>query len=111
MTEQAQSSPATDDLRIKAIKQLLTPRELMEEIPASPEVAETVAKGREGIQKVLQEQDDRLVAVVGPCSIHDPEAAIDYANRLAKLQQQFQSELLVVMRVYFEKPRTTVGWK
>jgi len=111
MTEQTQSSPTTDDLRIKAIKQLLTPRELMEEIPVTSSVAETVAAGRAGIHKVLHREDDRLVVVVGPCSIHDPEAAMEYAKHLAELKQQYEEQLLVVMRVYFEKPRTTVGWK
>ena len=111
MTEQTQSSPTTDDLRIKAIKQLLTPQELMDEIPVTPTVAETVAAGRSGIHRVLKREDDRLVVVVGPCSIHDPEAALEYATRLAELKQQYQDQLLVVMRVYFEKPRTTVGWK
>lgn len=103
--------PATDDLRIKAMKPLMRPQELMSEIPATPAVAQTVAQGRAGIQDILSESDDRLVVVVGPCSIHDPEAAIEYAQLLAAQQQKHQGELLMVMRVYFEKPRTTVGWK
>ena len=111
MSDEIQASPETDDLRIKAIKQLLTPRELMEEIPATAEVAETVAAARSGIHRVLHNEDDRLVAVVGPCSIHDADAALEYAGRLAKLQKQHEEHLLVIMRVYFEKPRTTVGWK
>jgi len=110
MTKQA-NTPATDDLRIRAIKQLMKPSELMAEIPVEPQVAETVAAARTGIHQVLQQEDDRLVVVVGPCSIHDPEAAIEYAQRLSKLQQLHSKELLLVMRVYFEKPRTTVGWK
>ncbi|WP_044250533.1 3-deoxy-7-phosphoheptulonate synthase [Rhodopirellula sp. SWK7] len=110
MTEKTQS-PATDDLRISEMKPLMPPRELMGEIPATPEVAETVAAARAGIKRVLDEEDDRLVVVVGPCSIHDPEAAIEYAKLLAAEQQKHADNLLIVMRVYFEKPRTTVGWK
>ncbi len=110
MTEKTQT-PATDDLRIVAMNPLMPPRELMAEIPCEPVVAETVSTARSGIQKVLRDQDDRLVVVVGPCSIHDPEAAIEYAQLLAKEQHKYEAELLVVMRVYFEKPRTTVGWK
>ncbi len=110
MSEQSKN-PATDDLRIRAIKKLMTPQSLMEEIPVEASVAQTVATARDGIHEVLHEKDDRLVAVVGPCSIHDPEAAMEYAGRLVEMQQKFKDQLLVVMRVYFEKPRTTVGWK
>ncbi len=110
MTEKTQI-PATDDLRIGAMKPLMPPRELMSEIPSSPKVAETVAGAREGIRRILCQDDDRLVVIVGPCSIHDPEAAIEYANMLAAQQQKHAENLLIVMRVYFEKPRTTVGWK
>ncbi len=110
MTDTTQT-PATDDLRICAIKQLMTPRALMEEIPVDPKSAETVSTGRNGIHRVLQSEDDRLVAVVGPCSIHDPDAAMEYANKLATLQREYEQQILMVMRVYFEKPRTTVGWK
>ncbi|EMI20363.1 phospho-2-dehydro-3-deoxyheptonate aldolase [Rhodopirellula maiorica SM1] len=110
MTEKTQT-PATDDLRINEIKQLMPPKELMAEIPVEDNVAETVSSARAGIQRVLREQDDRLVVVVGPCSIHDPEAAIEYAQNLVVEQQKHQDNLLIVMRVYFEKPRTTVGWK
>jgi 3-deoxy-7-phosphoheptulonate synthase len=110
MTEKTQTF-ATDDLRIGAIKRLMPPRELMEEIPVEPNIAETVYNGRTGIHKILSGQDDRLVVVIGPCSIHDPDAAMEYAERLSVEQQKHQDNLLVVMRVYFEKPRTTVGWK
>ncbi|MFG0288791.1 MAG: 3-deoxy-7-phosphoheptulonate synthase, partial [Rhodopirellula sp. JB044] len=110
MTEKTQS-PATDDLRISEMKPLMRPQELMAEIPATPEIAETVASARAGIQRVLNEEDDRLVVVVGPCSIHDPDAAMEYARLLATEQQKYADQLLIVMRVYFEKPRTTVGWK
>ena len=89
MTEKTQTF-ATDDLRIGAIKRLMPPRELMDEIPVEPNVAETVHNGRTGIQQILSEKDDRLVVVIGPCSIHDPEAAIDYAERLVVEQQKHQ---------------------
>jgi 3-deoxy-7-phosphoheptulonate synthase len=110
-TQPPATIPATDDLRIKAMKPLMPPQELMAEIPATPAVATTVAEGRSGIQEILAGKDDRLVVVIGPCSIHDPEAAMEYAQLLVTQQQKHQGELLVVMRVYFEKPRTTVGWK
>ncbi|WP_442511979.1 3-deoxy-7-phosphoheptulonate synthase [Novipirellula sp. SH528] len=110
MTEKTQT-PATDDLRINEIKQLMPPKDLMAEIPVEAEVAETVSSARAGIQRVLREEDDRLVVVIGPCSIHDPEAALEYAQLLAVEQQKHHDNLLIVMRVYFEKPRTTVGWK
>ncbi len=101
----------TDDVRIKNTKELISPEQLLVEIPISDVVAETVAAGRQGIHRILSGEDDRLVVVVGPCSIHDPAAAMDYARRLLPLAQQHGDDLLVVMRVYFEKPRTTVGWK
>lgn len=101
----------TDDLRIGAMKTLIRPIDLMVEIPVTPDVARTVASGRKAIQSVLQKTDDRLVVVVGPCSIHDPAAALEYAGLLAEQQKRHAGELLIVMRVYFEKPRTTVGWK
>jgi 3-deoxy-7-phosphoheptulonate synthase len=103
--------PATDDLRIDAIMKLMPPRELMEEIPVDAAVAKTVLEGRSAIQNILAGQDDRLVVVIGPCSIHDPDAAIEYGQLLAKESNKHRDQLLVVMRVYFEKPRTTVGWK
>lgn len=111
MAETNQTSPATDDLRIRAIKRLMKPSELMEEIPVEPEVASTVVAARQGIHQVLHGESDRLVAVVGPCSIHDADAAREYAARLVELRRKFDENLLVLMRVYFEKPRTTVGWK
>jgi len=101
----------TDDIRIKNTKELISPEQLLVEIPISDVVAETVAAGRQGIHRILSGEDDRLVVVVGPCSIHDPAAAMDYARRLLPLAQRHGDDLLVVMRVYFEKPRTTVGWK
>lgn len=111
MTDSTIDNLATDDLRIRAIKKLISPRELMEEIPVTEQAAKTVVKARKGIKRVLQGEDDRLVVVVGPCSIHDPEAALEYAERLYAAKQKHEEQLLMVMRVYFEKPRTTVGWK
>jgi len=101
----------TDDLRIQDLRPLLPPAILMEEIPLGDHSSEVVARGREQIQAVLRGEDDRLMLVVGPCSIHDPEAALDYARRIAKVGAEVERDLVVVMRVYFEKPRTTVGWK
>ena len=103
--------PPTDDLRIGAIKKVMSPRQLSEEIPVEAKVAETVIAARSGIGRILSGEDDRLLVVVGPCSIHDPDAAREYAERLSKQQQALSDRLLIVMRVYFEKPRTTVGWK
>ena len=110
MTNPVQT-PTTDDLRIGAMKNLMPPRELIDEIPVEPNVAETVVASRKSIQEILQEKDDRLVIVVGPCSIHDPDAAREYATLLAEQQRKHAGDLLIIMRVYFEKPRTTVGWK
>lgn len=100
-----------DDLRINEIKELLPPVALLEKFPASHNAAETVAKSRTAIHNILRAQDDRLLVVIGPCSIHDTQAAKEYAARLLTLREELQGELEVVMRVYFEKPRTTVGWK
>lgn len=101
----------TDDTRINSLKELISPEQLLGDIPLYQEVADHVAGARQGIHHILHGEDDRLVVVVGPCSIHDTEAALDYAGRLKSLAAQYQDQLLVVMRVYFEKPRTTVGWK
>ncbi len=101
----------TDDLRIEGLSPLLPPAILMEELPLSERASETVANGRADVTRALRGEDDRLVVVVGPCSIHDPAAALDYAARLKPVAAELAGELVVVMRVYFEKPRTTVGWK
>jgi 3-deoxy-7-phosphoheptulonate synthase len=101
----------TDDLRICAIKEVIAPREVHEEFPISQEAALTILQARREIHNLLAGQDDRLLVVVGPCSIHDPEAALDYGRRLLEAKRRFSKDLIVVMRVYFEKPRTTVGWK
>ena len=104
-------STNTDDLRIRNLRELVTPEALIAEMPADESVAQHVTQSRTSIQSVLNGMDDRLVVVIGPCSIHDPAAALDYAARLKLATAQFSDNLLIVMRVYFEKPRTTVGWK
>lgn len=101
----------TDDVHIKEIKELTPPDEVLRELPITDRAAETTYETREAIHRILQGEDDRLVVVSGPCSIHDPKAAIEYAERLKELREKFSDDLLIIMRVYFEKPRTTVGWK
>jgi len=103
--------PATDDLRIRSITPLATPAVVKDEIPAPPAALATVHATRARLQRILAGGDDRLVVVIGPCSIHDPRAALEYASRLAQQRSRHAGELEIVMRVYFEKPRTTVGWK
>ncbi len=100
-----------DDVRIQNIRPLIGPEILLEDLPVSAQQNKTIAEGRSEIEKVLSGEDDRLVLVVGPCSIHDPEAGLEYARRLAPIREQYKDDLCIVMRVYFEKPRTTVGWK
>jgi 3-deoxy-7-phosphoheptulonate synthase len=102
---------ATDDLRIANIRPLLPPAILIEEYPATTEIRRRVATSRATVADILHGRDDRLVAVVGPCSVHDPEAGLDYARRLKALAAEVADDVYVVMRTYFEKPRTTVGWK
>jgi 3-deoxy-7-phosphoheptulonate synthase len=101
----------TRDLRIESIRPLVSPAILLEEAPLSEEGSVVVTRGRQEISRILSGEDDRLVAVVGPCSIHDTEAALDYADRLKREAERLAADLCIVMRVYFEKPRTTVGWK
>lgn len=101
----------TSDLRIRASKSLITPAALEEELPLDDAGAKVVSNGRRDVGRILRGEDDRLLVVVGPCSIHDPEAAVEYAERLASVVPHFRETLLIVMRVYFEKPRTVVGWK
>ena len=102
---------ATDDLRIKWTKVVLPPVFLEEEMPMTDAASSTVFEARKAICNVLAGRDRRLVAVVGPCSIHDTKAAREYATKLKAVADEFSNELIVVMRVYFEKPRTTIGWK
>jgi 3-deoxy-7-phosphoheptulonate synthase len=101
----------TDDLRIREFAELIPPARLIEEFPRTAAIIATVANSRDAIHRILQATDDRLIVVIGPCSIHDPDAARDYAARLLDQRVRFAGELEIVMRVYFEKPRTTVGWK
>ncbi len=101
----------TDDLRIKEIKELLPPARLLADFPITERAAKTVFETRQEIHRILHGADDRLLAIMGPCSIHDVKAAREYAERLKEAKDRSAAELLIVMRVYFEKPRTTVGWK
>jgi 3-deoxy-7-phosphoheptulonate synthase len=101
----------TDDLRIRDIQQVSPPSALHREYPITDAAAETVFSARREIQQILHGQDDRLLVVVGPCSVHDPQAALEYAARLCAVRRELARDLMIVMRVYFEKPRTTVGWK
>ncbi|HWL85773.1 MAG TPA: 3-deoxy-7-phosphoheptulonate synthase [Polyangiaceae bacterium] len=103
--------PTTDDLRIDRLRPLIPPAILLEEFPVTAAGLTCVSDAREAVSRIVGGQDDRLLVVVGPCSIHDVEAALEYAGRLHALAPALASDLLLVMRVYFEKPRTTVGWK
>lgn len=101
----------TEDLNVSTIVPLLSPACLRQELPITEAARRTVIEGRTAIQRILRQEDDRLLVIVGPCSIHDANAALEYAGRLNALRQELQDALCIVMRVYFEKPRTTVGWK
>ncbi len=101
----------TDDLRIREIKELAPPSHLLREYPVSEKASVVTSETRQAIHRILHGMDDRLLVVIGPCSIHDPKAAMEYAQRLAAERERLQEDLEIVMRVYFEKPRTTVGWK
>lgn len=105
------NKPNTDDLRIREIKELVPPSHIFREFPMSGEAAQTTFAARHAIHRILHGADDRLLAVIGPCSIHDVDLALEYAKRLQAEMPRFEQDLLIVMRVYFEKPRTTVGWK
>ena len=102
---------ATDDVRIREIKDLITPLALLSRLKESAESTQNILATRAAIHSILHQVDDRLLVVVGPCSIHDTEAGIEYARRLIEVRNKLNADLLIVMRVYFEKPRTTVGWK
>jgi len=101
----------TDDLRIREIKELIPPAHVMREFPCGAQASSTVYGARRAVHNVLGGRDDRLVVIMGPCSIHDTDAALEYAQRLREQHQAWENELELIMRVYFEKPRTTVGWK
>jgi 3-deoxy-7-phosphoheptulonate synthase len=100
-----------DDVRIREIKELAPPAHLLREFPASEKSEELAYGTRQAIHGILHGSDDRMVVVIGPCSIHDPKAGLEYARRLLEMKKELERDLVVVMRVYFEKPRTTVGWK
>jgi len=101
----------TDEFRTTLIENLVSPAELAEQIPLADNTANFIIESRRQIEAIINKEDDRLLVVIGPCSIHDTEAAVDYAKQLKQLHDKYKNELLIVMRVYFEKPRTTVGWK
>ncbi len=99
------------DVRILEAQALLSPEAMAEAVPATDRAVETVIKGREEAQRIIRREDDRFLVVVGPCSIHEPKSALEYARRLAELRERYADRMCIVMRVYFEKPRTTVGWR
>jgi 3-deoxy-7-phosphoheptulonate synthase len=101
----------TDDVRIKEVNELVTPSHVLRELPLTEAAAKTTYEARQAVHRLLHGADDRLIVIMGPCSIHDVEAAKEYAGKLREARDQLANDLLVVMRVYFEKPRTTVGWK
>ncbi len=101
----------TDDLRISAIEDVAAPKTILEEFPLTGSTSMHISSTRDAIHRIIHGEDDRLLVIVGPCSIHDPDAAREYANRLLEYRRSLAGQLLIVMRVYFEKPRTTIGWK
>ncbi len=105
------ATPRTDDLRIREIKEVAPPSHLLREFPVTTSAAQLVSTTRQAIHRILHEMEDRLLVIIGPCSIHDPKAALEYAGRLLEQRKRYAADLEIVMRVYFEKPRTTVGWK
>jgi 3-deoxy-7-phosphoheptulonate synthase len=100
-----------DDVRIREIKELAPPAHLLREFPCSEKTEELTYRSRQAIHGILHGSDDRMLVIIGPCSIHDPKAGMEYAGRLIEMKKELERDLVVVMRVYFEKPRTTVGWK
>lgn len=105
------NSYPTDDLRITQIKEVVPPETIHQQFPIDAMATETILDARRDIHRILHAKDDRLLVIIGPCSIHDPEAAMEYARRLLAVKAMLSHDLLIIMRVYFEKPRTTVGWK
>jgi len=101
----------TDNLNIVELKPLITPRQLRDQLPINDDLAKVVLDARDNIKSIITHRDKRMLVIAGPCSIHDQAAALDYAKRLADLQKQVADKVLIVMRAYFEKPRTTIGWK
>ena len=117
LLEKGRRAPATamhfkvDDVRIREIKELAPPAHLLREFPCSEKTAELTYNTRQAIHRLLHGSDDRVLVIIGPCSIHDPKAGLEYARKLVEMRRELERDLVVVMRVYFEKPRTTVGWK
>ncbi len=103
--------PNTDDVRISELKELTPPATLIREFPCTEQIADLIYRTRQTLHRILHGLEDRLIVVIGPCSIHDTQAALEYARKLAEQRERFADELEIIMRVYFEKPRTTVGWK
>ena len=101
----------TDELRTQKLETLITPRELATLSPLDNDTAQRILYSRHQVEAILRGEDQRLLVIIGPCSLHDPKAALEYARRLAPLREQYAAELCLVMRAYFEKPRTIVGWK
>jgi 3-deoxy-7-phosphoheptulonate synthase len=110
-TSRVQNADAVRDQRIERREPLVAPRRLLDELPLSEQQSHVVVRGRAGVHAILSGEDDRLLVIVGPCSVHDPEATIEYARRLSEQAVTLGDDLCVAMRVYFEKPRTTTGWK
>src|SRR3954449_11394073 len=104
-------APQLDNLNVVSMEEILSPEEVQKRLPLTESAARTVLAGRNAVRAILERKDRRLLVVVGPCSVHDPAAALDYAARLRRLADEVADTLVVVMRVYFEKPRTSVGWK
>ena len=111
MSDAALPPIRTRDLRVVSLRPLLSPALLMDDLPLDAHASQLVTDSREEIVRILNGDDDRLLVVVGPCSVHDCTAALEYARRLVVLAERLAADLRIVMRVYFEKPRTTVGWK
>ena len=103
--------PETVDVNIRQLDPIPAPREFIQTMPIAPEISSLVLKSRQEIRDILHGTSDRLLVIVGPCSIHDPKAAHEYAQKLSEVAKDLSDQLMIVMRVYFEKPRTTVGWK
>src|ERR1700735_5316985 len=101
----------TQNLHVKEIVRLLSPGELKAQLPSKEAITATVARSRERIIRILRQEDPRLLVVIGPCSIHDKKSALEYAECLNAIRKEFADRMEIVMRVYFEKPRTTIGWK
>ena len=111
ITPSPEPTNLTDDVRITGMEEVIAPEALIEALPITAAASRTTFTTRQAISDILHGRDPRLMVVIGPCSIHDPAAALEYADRLLELARRHEEHLLIVMRVYFEKPRTTVGWK